>query len=145
MIKSLPRFYDEKEKAMKKTLKTGLMVFAVAVLAAIAFRPAAAQDSMKVAPLQPLPDTKSALIGDILLESEPGEDFHGQGPIQRVEEGRMVIGDVLWTISPTATYFKKSTGMPALTREFAPGAFVGYYVNATRQIVSLWLIDPMRD
>ncbi len=145
MIKSLARSYDEKEEAMKKILKTGRMVFAVAMLAAIGFRPAAAQDSMKVAPLQPVPNSKSALTGDILLESEPGENFHGQGPIQRVEEGKMVIGDVLWTISPTATYFKKSTNLPAQPREFAPGEFVGYYVNATREIVSLWLIDPPRE
>lgn len=145
MIKSLPRFYDEKEKVMKKIFRIGMQVIAVATLAVMVAGQATAQDPLKVTPLTPVPVSKGAAPEGILMESEPGKNFHGEGPVQRVEEGGMVIGDVLWELSPIVTYFKKSTGLPALPKEFAPGAYVGYYIDSDRVITSLWLIDPPRE
>jgi hypothetical protein len=118
------------------------MALTAAMLTVLTAGLAAAQAPLKLAPLEPVPVLGKGPSWDILFESEPGENFHGQGQIQRVEKGKIVIGDVLWAMSATATYFKKSTGSPALPQEFAPGAYVGYYLNGNRAITSLWLIDP---
>ncbi len=102
---------------------------------------ASQQDTLQVAPIKPVPELQNHTGRGIIHENEPGENFNGQGPIQRVEAGSIVIGDTLWKVSPLATYFKKSTGFPALRDEFVPGAWVGYYLDENRVITSLWLFS----
>lgn len=127
---------------MKNISKTGLVVLAAVLLATLTVGTATAQDTLRVAPLEKMPEASAAPP----IRSEPleqdGENFDGEGPIDRVGVGEVVIADLRWKVSPDVTYFKKPIGFPAMASEFAPGAYVGYYVDENRVITSLWLIEP---
>ena len=125
---------------MKTTMTTKLAILLLGALMLAGFGPqsASAQDPPAIAPINPVPELQNPVVSGVLVE-DPGEDFHGQGFLERIEDDKMVIGDLLLEVSPLATYVKKATGFPAVKSEFVPGVWVGYYTDENRVITSLWL------
>jgi hypothetical protein len=119
-------------------MKLAILLVGALMLAGLVPKSVPAQDPPAIAPINPVPEIRSPAAKEVVIEN-PGEDFNGQGFLERIEDDKMVIGDMLLEVSPLATYFKKSTGFPALKDEFVPGVWVGYYLDENRVIISLWL------
>ena len=125
---------------MNRVLIIGVFLAGAAILALGMPESAQAQDPPEIAPIEPVPEIRNPVLKGVRVE-EPGEEFHGQGFLERIGDGKMVIGDVLLKVSPLATYYKKATGFPTLPSEFVPGVWVGYYLDENRVITSLWLFS----
>ncbi len=87
--------------------------------------------------INPVPDLQA---GDNLTTSGNEIIIHDIGTICWIKEGELIIDDFLMPISPSVEYYSQSDGLPAFPEEFSIGTFVGFRLNAKKEIIELWLI-----
>ena len=91
----------------------------------------------QVLQINPVPDLQA---GDNLTTSGNEIIIHDIGTIYWIKEGELIIDDFLMPISPSVEYYSQSDGLPAFPEEFSIGTFVGFRLNAKKEIIELWLI-----
>jgi len=123
-----------KGEKMNRIINQGIRVWkkAILVMAILAWcigsSPAA--EAPEVLQINPVPDLQA---GEELI-------IHGRGTIDWIKEDELIIRDTLMPISPSVEYYSQSDGLPAFPEEFSIGTFVGFRLNAKKEIIELWLI-----
>jgi hypothetical protein len=67
------------------------------------------------------------------------EEFDGTGWLNRIGADEVVINDCLFRLSRFARYATPKKEK-ASRSQFRPGDFVGYVMNSTKEVESLWLL-----
>jgi hypothetical protein len=76
----------------------------------------------------------------MVLPKHYPDGFHGFGHIDAISRDHVVINDIGYRLSPTATYnTPAAANVP--TTYFRQGVIAGFLVNPQNEIVSLWLIE----
>ena len=125
------RIINQKSRVLKRA------ILVMAILAwAIGSSPAA--EGPEVLQINPVPDLQA---GETLTTGLKEMIIHGRGPIDRIEEGDVVITDILMPILSSVEYYSEPDGLPAFPEDFSVGTSVGYRLNEKREIIELWLLD----
>ena len=126
---------------MNRIINQGSRVWKMAILVmailawCIGSSPAA--EVPEVLQINPVPDLQA---GETLTTGSKELIIHGSGTIYWIEGSELIINDTLMPISPSVEYYSQSDGLPAFPEEFRVETFVGFRLNAKKEIIELWLI-----
>jgi hypothetical protein len=68
-----------------------------------------------------------------------GVELDGRGILERIDKDVCVIADVLRPFARFVSYYSAQDGSVIYRSKFTPGTFVGYRINAKREIIELYL------
>ena len=68
-----------------------------------------------------------------------GVELDGRGILARIDKEACVIEDVLQPFAQFVSYYSAQDGSVIYRSKFTPGTFVGYRINAKREIIELYL------
>jgi hypothetical protein len=88
-------------------------------------------------------DAQRLRKGEWILPKHYPNGFHGIGFLDRISRNDMVVNDRWLWFSPSVTFHtpRVKNGSKAWFRE---GSYVGYLLNAQKEVVSLWLLDKYK-
>jgi hypothetical protein len=68
-----------------------------------------------------------------------GVELSGRGILERIDKDVCVIADVLRPFAQFVSYYSAQDGSVIYRTKFTPGMFVGFRINAKREIIELYL------
>ena len=85
-------------------------------------------------------DARRLVKPEMVMPKHYPDGFHGFGHIDAINRDHVVINDIGYRLSPSATYNTPAAANVPVTY-FRQGVIAGFLMNPQNEIVSLWLIE----